>query len=76
VTPSTYKEKYPRFGHIVYNFYRRLYFFYLKHYELYGAVARLSVRQLHYIVKEYILLQYANITDLAKTRGRFNYTTN
>jgi hypothetical protein len=62
--------------HIVYDLYRRLYFATPRRFELYDAVARLSFRQLHHILKEYIVLQFAKITDPAKTGKTFNYTTN
>ena len=62
--------------YIVYDLYQRLYCVDLKRFELYDAVARLSFRQLNHILKEYILLQFAKITDQTKTGKSYNYTTN
>jgi len=82
VVPNTSREKVAQFWslcaniHIVYDLYRRLYFADPRRFELYDAVARLSFRQLHHILKEYIVLQFAKITDPAKTGKSFNYTTN
>jgi hypothetical protein len=80
--PNTPKGKVAKFwglcAHIynVYDLYNRLYWNDPRLVAICDSVAPLSFRLIHHILKEYILLQFAKITDPTKTGSFFNYTTN